>query len=42
MYNKSFHRRFQSTYKTRLSYCLKFRKDAESKNPRVVKTKNGK
>ena len=24
-----------------LSYCLKCRKNAESKNPKVVKTKNG-
>ena len=24
-----------------LSYCLKCRKDIESKNPKVVKTKNG-
>ena len=27
-------------YKTTLSYCLKCRKDTESKNPKVVKTKN--
>ena len=25
-----------------LSYCLKCRKNAESKNPKVVKAKNGK
>ena len=24
-----------------LSYCLKFRKNAKSKNPEVIKTKNG-
>ena len=24
-----------------LSYCLKFRKNTESKNPKVVKIKNG-
>ena len=36
------YRRFQSIYKTILSYyCLKCRKDTESKNPKVVKTKNG-
>ena len=28
-------------YKTMLSYCLKCRKNTESKNPQVVKTKNG-
>ena len=27
-------------YKTMLSYCLKYRKNTESKNPEVVKTKN--
>ena len=27
--------------KTMLSYCLKCRKNTESKNPKVVKTKNG-
>ena len=26
---------------TILSYCLKRRKNAESKNPKIVKTKNG-
>ena len=25
-----------------LSYCLKFRKNTESKNPKVARTKNGK
>ena len=30
-----------SKYKTMLSYCLKCRKNAERKNPRVVKTKTG-
>ena len=24
-----------------LSYCLKYRKNTESKNPKVVRTKNG-
>ena len=33
--------RFQSIYKTMLSYCLKCRKNTESKNYGVVKTKNG-
>ena len=28
-------------YKTMLSYCLKCRKNTESENPQVVKTKNG-
>ena len=28
-------------YKTMLSYCLKCRKNTESKNPEVVRTKNG-
>ena len=28
-------------YKTMLSFCFKCRKTTESKNPRVVKTKNG-
>ena len=28
-------------YKTMLSFCFKYRKTTESKNPRVVKTKNG-
>ena len=27
--------------KTMLSYCFKCRKNTESKNPKVVKTKNG-
>ena len=31
----------QTIYKTMLSYCLKFRKNTESKNPEVVRTKNG-
>ena len=29
-------------YQTTLSYCLKCIKNTESKNPKVVKTKNGK
>ena len=28
-------------YKTMFSYCLKCRKNTESKNPKVVRTKNG-
>ena len=28
-------------YKTRLSDCLKCKKNTESKNPKLVKTKNG-
>ena len=28
-------------YKTKLSYCLKWRKNTESKNSKVVRTKNG-
>ena len=28
-------------YKTMLLYFLKYRKNTESKNPKVVKTKNG-
>ena len=28
-------------YKTMLSYCLKCKKNTESKNPKVEKTKNG-
>ena len=27
-------------YKTVLSYCLKYRKNTESKNPKFVRTKN--
>ena len=34
-------KKIQSNYKTMLSYCLKCRKNTESKNPKVVKTKNG-
>ena len=30
-----------SIYKTMLSHCLKCRKNTESKNPKVAKTKNG-
>ena len=29
-------------YKTMLSYCLKWKKNTESINPRVLKTSNGK
>ena len=35
------HQEFQSIYKTMLSYCLEYRKNTESKVPRVVKTKHG-
>ena len=28
-------------YKTMLSYCLKYRKNTESKIPKPLKTKNG-
>ena len=34
------HQRFYSIYKTILSYCFKCRKNAESKNPKDVKTIN--
>ena len=34
------HQKWYSIYKTILLYCLKRRKNAESKNPKVVKTKN--
>ena len=34
------YRKFYSIYKTMLSYCLKCRKNTESKNLKVVKTKN--
>ena len=34
-----FHRRFQSIYKTMLLHCLKGRKNTESRNPKLVKTK---
>ena len=37
------YRRFSSVYKTMLLYyCLKFRKNTESKNPKFVKTKKRK
>ena len=32
------HQRLQSIFKTMLSYCLKYRKNTESKNPKVVKS----
>ena len=32
---------FQSIYKTLLLYCLKCRKNTDSKNPKVTKTTNG-
>ena len=28
-------------YKTMLSYCLKYRKNTETENPKVARTKNG-
>ena len=31
----------QPIYKTMLSYCLKRRKNTESKNRKVIRTKNG-
>ena len=31
----------QSFYETMLSYCLMYRKNAEGKNPKVVKTNEG-
>ena len=31
----------QTIYKTMLSYCLKYKKNTKSKNPKVVRTKNG-
>ena len=34
------YRRFYSIYKTMLSYCLKCRKNTESKNPIVERSKN--
>ena len=33
------HQRFQSVYKAILFYCLKCRKNIESKNPKVIKAK---
>ena len=36
---KVVHRRFQSIYKTMLSYCLKCRKNTESKNLKVARKK---
>ena len=33
--------KIQAIYKTMLSYCLKCRKNTESKNPKAVRTKNG-
>ena len=32
---------FNNIYKTMLSFCLSCRKNTESKNPKVEKTKNG-
>ena len=40
--NSTVHQRLYSIYKTMLSYCLECRKNTESKNPRVVKTKKEK
>ena len=33
--------KIQTIYKTILSYCLKYRKNTESKNPKAVRTKKG-
>ena len=33
--------KIQTIYKTMLSYCLKCRKNTESKNPKVLRTKIG-
>ena len=38
----SAHQRFYSIYKTVLCYCLKCRKNTESKISKVVKTNKGK
>ena len=35
------YRKFESIYETMLSYCVKWRNDTESKNPKFVKTING-
>ena len=35
------HRRFWFIYKTMLFFCLKYRKNKESKNPKVVKANKG-
>ena len=40
-YLATVYRRFQSIFKTVLSYCLKYRKNRESKNRKVERTKNG-
>ena len=34
------HRRFQSIYKTMVSYCLEGRKNTENKKPKGVKTES--
>ena len=36
----SIHQRFESIYTIMLSYCLKCRKNTESKNLKAVRTKN--
>ena len=36
------HQGFYSFYKIMLSYCVKYGKNTESKNPRVIKTNKGK
>ena len=33
--------KIKAIYKTKLSYCLKCRRNTESKNPKVIRTKNG-
>ena len=35
------YQRIMIHYKTILSYCLKYRKNTESKNPNIAKTKKG-
>ena len=39
--NQTVYRRFQSIYKTILSYCFKCKKNIEIQNPKFVETKNG-
>ena len=41
MENSSDKKKFQFYIKTMLSYCLKCRKNTESKIPNAIKTKNG-
>ena len=39
--NAAIYQKVESNYKTLPSYCLKIRKNTESKNPNVVETKTG-